>query len=589
MEAGQVKISGETPGPEYSEVLEVSDVKVPYVQGVISPRMAQVMNRGRYEATEIKLLRKIMRPRDRVLELGAGVGVVSSVAGSIAKNPEQITVVEANPELIPVIRETHRLNDIRGIEVLNGVGVGREVSAGATVPFYLREHFWASSLTPPREDEEETTRETEVALVDLNGIIARKKPSILVMDIEGGELELLPKLNLSSFRAIVVELHPRIYQDRGVHRCFAALAAQGFTYDARRSRGGTVVLFTRFEQMPQHRARVCAVTCMKDEAPFILEWIAYHQVVGVTDFLVFTNDCSDGTIEILDRLDDLGHVRHLPNPSTEFGTRHQPTALQYSRLHREVTEADWSISMDVDEFINVHVGNRTLDALFDKNSDANFISLCHLDFGCSGVEQFEDIPIIEQMQRCAEKNPAEKTKRRGIKTLIKKTAPDHTVSNHRPRLTDPSDPNIKWFDGSGREFPKNRQRGEHKGLPPDGAYEQAQLNHYPVRSMETYLTKSIKGNVIAKDAYVGVEYWVNRNQNAAVDTTIQPLAVKMRQRLDELLSDPVLSELHQEAVRYHKSQIAELRAAEDTEILLERIKAAHENPGAFESVTDDQD
>ena len=41
---------------------------------------------------------------------------------------------------------------------------------------------------------------------------------------------------------------------------------------------------------------------MKDEGPFLLEWVAYHRLIGVNDILVFTNDCSDGTDQMLERI-----------------------------------------------------------------------------------------------------------------------------------------------------------------------------------------------------------------------------------------------------------------------------------------------
>ena len=131
----------------YTEVLEAHEIKIPYVKEVISDRMAHVIGRNRYEASEVKLLRKLMRPRDRVLELGAGVGVVSTCAAQIARDPSQVLSIEANPNLIPIIRETHRLNGVEGVEVVNGLGVGRSVEPDETIPFYLREHFWASSMS----------------------------------------------------------------------------------------------------------------------------------------------------------------------------------------------------------------------------------------------------------------------------------------------------------------------------------------------------------------------------------------------------------------------------------------------------------
>ncbi|MBL4556550.1 MAG: glycosyltransferase family 2 protein [Rhodobacteraceae bacterium] len=54
---------------------------------------------------------------------------------------------------------------------------------------------------------------------------------------------------------------------------------------------------------------------MRDEGPYVLEWLAWHKAIGVTDFVVFTNDCTDGTDALLDRLDAAGEVMHLPNPA----------------------------------------------------------------------------------------------------------------------------------------------------------------------------------------------------------------------------------------------------------------------------------
>jgi len=49
--------------------------------------------------------------------------------------------------------------------------------------------------------------------------------------------------------------------------------------------------------------RVLCVTCIRDEGPYILDWLAHHRTLGITDFLVFSNDCSDGSDQLLDALD----------------------------------------------------------------------------------------------------------------------------------------------------------------------------------------------------------------------------------------------------------------------------------------------
>ena len=45
--------------------------------------------------------------------------------------------------------------------------------------------------------------------------------------------------------------------------------------------------------------RILAVTTLRNEAPFIVEWVAHMRAIGVTDLLVYTNDCDDGTDALL--------------------------------------------------------------------------------------------------------------------------------------------------------------------------------------------------------------------------------------------------------------------------------------------------
>ena len=51
--------------------------------------------------------------------------------------------------------------------------------------------------------------------------------------------------------------------------------------------------------------RITAVTPMKNEGPFIVEWLAYHRLIGINDFIVFTNAKTD-KVNVLYRRRD-GH------------------------------------------------------------------------------------------------------------------------------------------------------------------------------------------------------------------------------------------------------------------------------------------
>ena len=55
------------------------------------------------------------------------------------------------------------------------------------------------------------------------------------------------------------------------------------------------------------------ILTVKNEASFLLEWLAHHLTCGFTHVLAYSNDCSDGTDLMLDRLAAMGHVTHVRN------------------------------------------------------------------------------------------------------------------------------------------------------------------------------------------------------------------------------------------------------------------------------------
>jgi hypothetical protein len=140
--------------------------------------------------------------------------------------------------------------------------------------------------------------------------------------------------------------------------------------------------------------RITAVTCVKNEGPFLLEWIAFHRVIGVTDFLFYSNDCSDATDRLLDKLEEHGVLAHLPNPATN--RNYQMQALKAARRHPLIKSADWVWVADVDEFLNIHVGDHTIPALIEACKNPQAISITFQFFASGGIEAYEDAPVISQ-------------------------------------------------------------------------------------------------------------------------------------------------------------------------------------------------
>ena len=58
---------------------------------------------------------------------------------------------------------------------------------------------------------------------------------------------------------------------------------------------------------------ITAVTRQKNEAAFLLEWIAHHKIIGFSDIVILSNDCEYGSDEMLDNLSKAGEIIHLCN------------------------------------------------------------------------------------------------------------------------------------------------------------------------------------------------------------------------------------------------------------------------------------
>ncbi|MDZ7709224.1 MAG: FkbM family methyltransferase [Roseovarius sp.] len=220
---------------------ELNGVNLPHDEAIITPQVAAALTRGNYERAELLALPKFLEPSDRVLELGAGIGYISSYAAKVI-GVAHVTCVEANPKLAAYIRRMHGMQGLINTEVRNCVALpgGAALSPDKTMDFYIREPFWSSSLEPGRDVVAVETVE-QAYLPDL---IADSGATALIVDIEGGERDLFLGGDLGSVRKIYVELHTRYIRPKGIKACFDALSQHGFYYDQRVSHGG-VVLFRK--------------------------------------------------------------------------------------------------------------------------------------------------------------------------------------------------------------------------------------------------------------------------------------------------------------------------------------------------------
>ncbi len=210
-----------------TETLEVAaechGVKVPK-SPMITPERAERINAARYEGQEIAGALEVIRENDRVLEMGAGIGLVGAIT---ARNggPEKVLSFEANPGLIQHVNALYALNGLEDrIEVRNEVLMSNP-DAPDVVTFHIRNSYLGSSLI---DTDTRQTTQVEVPTTSYAELQTSYKPTVLLMDIEGGELDFLRHASLKGIRAIVIEFHPGAYGKEGMRECKDILQNAGF-------------------------------------------------------------------------------------------------------------------------------------------------------------------------------------------------------------------------------------------------------------------------------------------------------------------------------------------------------------------------
>ena len=135
----------------------------------------------------------------------------------------------------------------------------------------------------------------------------------------------------------------------------------------------------------------------------------------------------------------------------------------------------------------------------------------------------------------------------------------HRPKGLKPDLWD----QVRWLNGSGRAMPKEMFRNGWRSTMTTYGYDWVQLNHYAVRSAESFLVKRDRGRVNHVDRDQGLNYWFRMNHNVQQDRSIQRMIPALRAEWDRLMADPEIRAAHDHSVACHRAKIAELRATEN--------------------------
>lgn len=312
--------------------------------------------------------------------------------------------------------------------------------------------------------------------------------------------------------------------------------------------------------LPEGNSGNVIVGCMKNEAPYVIEWVAYHRAMGIDNFLIYTNGCSDGTSEILDRLQQMGVLQHRNNDDWR-GNSPQQYALNQALKEPVIKNAEWIIHIDVDEFMNVRCGNGTVQDFIDAVPDATNVAMTWRLFGHNGVTKLADDFVIDQFDTCAPKFCPKPHTVWGFKTMFKNIGAYEKISCHRPnKLGEAFENKVKWVNGSGREMTREVAKNGWRSSKKSIGYDLLQLNHYALRSADSFLIKRQRGRALHVDRSIGINYWIRMDWSDFRDITIKRNLPRLRLEYDRLMQDGDLRRWHQAGLDWHRAKAEELHA-----------------------------
>lgn len=320
--------------------------------------------------------------------------------------------------------------------------------------------------------------------------------------------------------------------------------------------------------------KITAVTCVKNEGPFLLEWIAFNRLIGVTDFLFYSNDCTDHTDDLLDCLAGHGVVQHLPNPATD-NRAYQMVALKDSKHQPVVAGADWVWVSDVDEFLCIHTDEGDLTSLIEACGNPQAISANFLFMSNGGLLDYHDRPVISQFVQCHDPKNWAGERAIEVKTLTRSDLPLQYFGAHRPFLRGSVKTPPPWTDCAGRQVPDRftftKAKGRIRKFPAKGARKFATLNHYALRSLASYVVKSDRGDVNRENRSFDDGYWHDRNDASHRDARILKYLPELYREMDALRALPGVGDWHDRAVAAHAARFRALMEMDAYRDLFDRL------------------
>lgn len=249
---------------------------------------------------------------------------------------------------------------------------------------------------------------------------------------------------------------------------------------------------------------VSIAAIVKNEGEYLLEWFAYHWLVGVRHFLIADNESTDQTPKILSCLARLGIVSFVKFPTV---SNVKPQLPAYQKLVAIAPKnVDLVAFIDADEFLVPLDGDETANQFLDQVFSDRTISGLALQWACfgSGGQLFKDEGLV--IERFTRQSAAKFSANKNYKSVVRLSAIKDFHNPHYINLRSGRYVNARLEDLS--------EVGQSNGVSKEVVWEGIRVNHYVVKSLEEFVVgKSRKGSAASQGRVKHKKYFQNHDRN----------------------------------------------------------------------------
>lgn len=155
---------------------------------------------------------------------------------------------------------------------------------------------------------------------------------------------------------------------------------------------------------------------------------------------------------------------------------------------------------------------------------------------------------------------------------------------------------VRWLDGAGRPVHPDFLEAQPRSYPvymsratsEDGSpvksskmfditpptHEVGYINHYSLRSLESFVMQSLRGDAVSAEVRRDVNYWRSYDRNQVHDDTIHKQSHRGEILQETLMNDNELARLHRQAVAYHRETFQKMARNTAIQTLMADCRAA---------------